>query len=68
LRLLFLQTIKSSSNAKLCYVTLKLDECYIETITGSRSMHNGKWKIAAQNTRKVSVLASLRLSIEYKIT
>jgi hypothetical protein len=31
-------------------------------------MHNGKWKITVQNTRKMSVLASLRFSIKCKMS
>jgi hypothetical protein len=59
--------MESSTYAKLRYVTLKLDEVYTEFFIGLCSMHNGKLKITVQNTRKVSVFASLRFLIEYRI-
>lgn len=64
----FLPTIESSARAKLRYVTLKLDEFYIEFIVISRCMQllNGKRTVTAYNIRKICVLASLRLSFEYR--
>jgi hypothetical protein len=44
---------------------LKSDEVYIKFFIGSCHMHNKKRKIMAENTRKVSELASVRLSINY---
>jgi hypothetical protein len=64
---LFLQIIESST---LSYVAFKLDEVYIEFFIGSCSMHNTnrKLKIMVQKTRKVSALAYLRMSIEYRMS
>jgi hypothetical protein len=45
----------------------QLDEVYFEFFIGSCSKDNGNPKITVQNTGKVPVLASFRLSIEYRM-
>jgi hypothetical protein len=56
--------MESSTYAKLLYVKQNLEEVYIEFFISSHSMPYGKQRITVQNTRQVSVLASLSLSIE----
>jgi hypothetical protein len=62
----FLETIKSSTYAKLPYATLKLIEVYIEFFIGSCSMHNGKPKIIFKTIEKCLSLPPLacQLNVE----
>jgi hypothetical protein len=60
--------IERSPYAQLRYATLKLHELYIEFIKQSQGRPNRQTKIAACETRKNSVLASLRFSIEHRMS
>jgi hypothetical protein len=66
LQTLFTDPKVSNVKIKAKRFSLKLDEIYIKFIIDSHHMHKGKQKISAKNTRKVSVLASLKLSIEHR--
>jgi hypothetical protein len=57
-------------NAKLPYITLKLDEVYIAFFIGTRStcVPNGERKITALESEKMLVIASVRLPIEYRMS